>query len=163
MTADAPIPPAGFLPATRFWLIRTPVTALAIYCLISVLLGENFPFSNFPMYSNPSAERMYYTISAEDGIGLPVQTLTDVTSPKIGKIFRTKAGKYAKKEGIKASKFTPEQAAVVGQEVLRDLRAKAAHLGRADQLPARLQLNRIWITYKDGRIVETPSIIAKEP
>lgn len=163
MTADTPTPPAGLLPAARFWLIRTPLTTLALYSVISVLLGENFPFSNFPMYSNPSAERMYYTISAGDGVGLPVQTLTDVTSPKIGKIYRTKAEKYSKKVGVKASKFTSEQVAAVGQEVLRDLRAKAGHLGRADQLPAKLQLNRIWITYKDGRIMEIPSVIAREP
>lgn len=105
---------------------------------------------------------MYYTISGENGIGLPVQTLTDVTSPKIGKIYRTKAAKYAKKIDGKASKFTPEQIQIVGREILADLREKAAHLGRQDQLPAKLQLNRTWITYKDGRIVETTTVLAKE-
>lgn len=162
MTADIPTLPAGLLAAARFWLLRTPLTTLALYCLISVYLGENFPFSNFPMYSNPSAERMYHTISGEDGIGLPVQALTGVTSPKIGKIYRTKAEKYGKKHGVKASKLTTEQVAAVGRELLRDLRTKAEYLGRADQLPAKLQLNRIRITYKDGRIVETPDVIAKE-
>ncbi|MCE9518214.1 MAG: hypothetical protein K8R87_01390 [Verrucomicrobia bacterium] len=142
--------------------MSTPLTALLVYCLISIYLGENFPFSNFPMYSNPGAERMYYTISAEDGIGLPVQTLTGVTSPKIGKIYRTKAAKYSKKINVKASKFTPAQIATVGQEILSDLREKASYLGRENQLPAKLQLNRTWITYTGGRIVETTTVLAKE-
>ena len=142
--------------------MRTPLTVLTLYCLISIFLQENFPFSNFPMYSNPSAERMYYTISAGDGIGLPVQTLTEITSPKIGKIFRTKAEKYSKKAGVKVSNFTPEQVASVGREILGDLRAKSKHLGRDGQLPAKLQLNRVWITFTGGRIVEIPSVIARE-
>ncbi len=114
------------------------------------------------MYSNPSAERMYYTISAEDGIGLPVQTLTDVTSPKIGKIYRTKAAKYSNNIGVKSSKFSPEQIATVGREILGDLREKARRLSRENQLPEKLQLNRTWITFKDGHIVETTTVLAKE-
>lgn len=163
MTTSAPATqPTAFLKAVWTWLLRTPLTVLAIYCAISIYLGENFPFSNFPMYSNPAAERMYYTISSEDGIGLPVQTLTDVTSPKIGKIYRTKAAKYAKKIGVKPSKFTPEHIATVGREILGDLRERATHLGRQDQLPGKLQLNRTWISYNDGRIVETTTVLAKE-
>ncbi len=163
MTSANPTPSlANFPKIAWFWLLRTPLTVLVIYCLISVYLEENFPFSNFPMYSNPGAERMYYTISAEDGIGLPVQTLTDVTSPKIGKIYRTKVAKYSKKIGVKSSKFSPEQTATVGREILGDLREKARHLGREDQLPGKLQLNRTWITFKNGRIVETTTVLANE-
>ena len=144
-------------------LLHTPLTALIIYCIISVIVRENFPFSIFPMYSNPSAERMYYTISKEDGIGLPVQTLTGTTSPKIGKIYRTKAEKFSKKNNVKPSDFTEAQVASIGLEIIRDLRAKAERNGKAEEFPKQVQLNRIWISYKDGKIVETPLVIAKEP
>lgn len=156
-------PPTAILPqSTRHFLLRTPLITLAVYCLVSITVRENFPFSHFPMYSNPSAERMYYTISGEDGIGLPVAELTNITSPKIGKIYRTKAEKLAKKLGIKASGLTEADKTAIGQDILGDLRARAVHLGNGNKLPAKLQLNRIWISYKDGRIVEIPGIVAKE-
>lgn len=138
----------------------SPITTLLIYCVLSVIIRENFPFSNFPMYSNPSPERFYYTISEADGKGLPVATLTGITSPKIGKIYRKKADELSKKIGVSPSKFSPEQVQSLGLDILTFLRHEAEN--RKQTLPAKLQINKITISYKDGKIIETPTIFAKE-
>ena len=151
-------------PALNRWApwARSPIIVLAIYTALSLIIRENFPFSNFPMYSNPSADRMYYTISGPDGIGLPVQTLTGITSPKIGKIYRKKTEEFANKTKIKPSAFTPEQVGGIGLEIISYLRNEARNLGNLEKMPPKLQINRIWISYEDGQIVERPSVIAQE-
>ena len=160
--ATQPLPATGI----SMWrhvlqFIKTsPITTLVIYCILSVTIRENFPFSNFPMYSNPSAERMYYTISEADGKGLPVATLTGITSPKIGKIYRKKADELSRKIKITPSNFTPDHMQSVGRDILTFLRHEAAN--KKQTLPDRLQLNRIWIGYLDGKVIETSSVIAKD-
>jgi hypothetical protein len=138
----------------------SPITTLIIYCVLSVLIRENFPFSNFPMYSNPSPERFYFTISEADGKGLPVGTLTGITSPKIGKIYRKKADEFSKKTKVSPSKFDAAQVQAIGLDILTFLRHEAEN--RKQTLPLKLQINKIVISYQDGKIVETPSVFAKE-
>ena len=162
-TATASAPPdtsQPFISRVVSFLKISPITTLIIYCILSVVIRENFPFSNFPMYSNPSPERFYYTVSEADGKGLPIATLTGITSPKIGKIYRKKADELSKKIGVSPNKFTPEQIQGLGLEILTFLRHEAAN--KKQTLPAKLQINKIVISYQDGKIVETPSIFAKE-
>lgn len=162
-TATASAPPdtsQTFVSRVISFLKISPITTLIIYCVLSVVIRENFPFSNFPMYSNPSPERYYYTISEADGKGLPIATLTGITSPKIGKIYRKKADELSKEIGVSPSKFSQEQVQALGLEILTFLRQQAAN--KQQPLPAKLQINKIVISYQDGKIVETPSIFAKE-
>lgn len=127
------------------------------------------------MYSNPSSERMYYTLSGPDGKGLPIQTLTGTTDPKIGKIYRTKVAELKKKykDRLGAPHLTKEQKAAIEQqmneedlanrqEMLARFRREAIELGNEKALPEKLQLNQIFIEYKGGQIVETPTVFAKE-
>ena len=150
-------------PIRRRWLpwilTRTPLVTLAIYCTLSVLIRENFPFSHFPMYSNPTAERIYYTISGPDGKGLPIQTLTGTTDPKIGKIFRTEAEELRKKEHLKHD-LTDEQVEGIGKKMIAYFRQEAKNRGQ--NLPEKIQINRIYIGYENGQITENPIVIARE-
>jgi len=136
----------------------TPLATLLIYCGLSVGFKENFPFSNFPMYSNPSSERFYFTLSGPDGKGLPIQTLTGTTDPKIGKILRTKSAVL--REQLKVKNLTREQEEGIGREMIARFRREAMEHGNT--LPEHLQLNQILIDYRDGQIVETPVVYAKE-
>lgn len=147
---------------SKIWefLKISPLSTLLIYCLLSVMIRENYPFSNFPMYSNPSPERMYYALADGDGKVLPIATLTGITSPKIGKIYRKIVDERSRKLNINPSKFTPEQVESIGLEILQQLRHEAET--KKQTLPPKLQIIKTYISYKDGQIVETSNSIAKE-
>jgi hypothetical protein len=163
MTAAPSLPPERLLPAVRFWLMRTPLTVLAIYCLLSLYLRENYPFTHYPMYSNPSAERSYYVVAdAATGEPLPIAELTGITCPKIGKIWRTKAAELAGKLKTSKTELSHSEGGdqTIGLAIFSQLRGYAKD--RNQTLPARLQLRRMEISYADGKVVETPDILATE-
>lgn len=144
----------------RHWWLRTPLTALVIYCLVSVWLQENYPFSHFPMYSNPSAERPYYMIADGDGQPLPIGTLTGITCPKVGKIYRTECQDLADKLKMNKDKLPPEHKQAIGEKMFAYLRVEATN--RKQALPDKLQLIRMEISYQDGKLSESAEVIAKE-
>jgi hypothetical protein len=161
---SAPAKPVSRLRAIwdllRQWWLRTPLTALLIYCLVSVWLQENYPFSHFPMYSNPSAERPYYMVTDGDGQPLPIGTLTGITCPKVGKIYRTECQEVANKLKLNKDRLPPDKKQAIGEKMFAYLRAEATN--RKQSLPGKLQLIRMEISYQDGQIIETPEIIAQE-
>lgn len=138
----------------------TPLTTLAIYTLLSLVLEENYPLSDYPMYSNPSAERPYYMITDGEGNALPIQTLTGVTCPKIGKIYRTKAEKLAKELDVKASDLKPEHLQAISMEMFTYLRQEAAQ--KKAEMPPKLRLVKSYLSYESGRVVETPNLVGQE-
>jgi hypothetical protein len=174
----------------RRWWLHTPLTALAIYCVLSVLLQENYPFSHFPMYSNPSPERPYYILADGQGQPLPTASLTGVTCPKIGKIYRTETAEVAdrltkelrkewvaalsnkpmpkrwwtrltsKRPSVKADHLPAEHKQAIGEKLFAYFRKEAAT--HKQTLPPKLQLIRMEISYHDGKISDTPEVIAKE-
>jgi hypothetical protein len=193
----SPTPPLPWPPDASFWrkclifLKISPFSALLIYTVVSMMAKENYPLSNYPMYSNPSPERPYYTVADGHGNPLPIQEKTGITCPKIGKIYRTKAGAEAEKLTKKMradyekqqstrpwlsrtwtrlfhskpsqdpNKLSPEHVQVVGMEIFEQLRHEAEKLKQP--MPERLQLVKTYISYEDGRVVETPNVIAEEP
>ncbi len=141
------------------WL-RTPLTSLLLYCLVSVFLQENYPFSHFPMYSNPSRERPYYMVSDGDGNPIPIDTLTGVTCPKIGKIYRKECEELAKKLKLNKDRLPAEHKQAIGEKMFSYLRTEAeAH---QKTLPPKLLLVRMEISYRNGKLSESSAIIAKE-
>lgn len=138
----------------------SPVTSLLIFCVLSLVLKENYPFSNFPMYTNPSPESSYFSITDGEGNDLPIARLTGVTCPKVGKIFKKKAAESQKKQRVKPADLSAEVTQAIGAEIFQYLRESALAL-RTD-LPAKLQLRHTRIAYEDGRIRETPQILAQE-
>jgi hypothetical protein len=140
----------------------SPLTTLAIYTLVSLQLEENYPISNYPMYSNPSPERPYYMITDGDGKPLAIQTLTGVTCPKIGKIFRAKSDELAKELKMKAGDLKPQHHQAISMEMFAYLRNEAQQKGQTAAMPAKLQLVKNYISYEDGEVVETPTLIGAE-
>ena len=165
VTAPAPPPaPTGTNLWPRIWMFIkiSPLTTLAIYTLLSLQLEENYPFSNYPMYSNPSPERPYYMITDGEGKALPIQTLTGVTCPKIGKIYRTKSEKLAKELDVRAVDLKPEHMQAISMEMFAYLREEAKQKGQAEAMPPKLRLMKTYLSYENGKVVETPNLIGAE-
>ena len=144
----------------KTWWCKTPITVLALYCAISLFLEENYPFSHYPMYSNPGSDRSYYIVADAEGQPIPIAELTGITCPKVGKMYRKKADELGKRLHLKNSEFPPEQEQKVGEEIFAQLRLYARQLKKT--LPAKLVLQKVEISYRDGKVSETPEVLAKE-
>ncbi len=142
------------------WVCSTPITILALYCVVSLLLEENYPFSHYPMYSNPGADRSYYIVADSEGQPIPIVDLTGITCPKVGKMYRKKAVELGKRLKLSSSSLPPEQQQKVGEEIFAQLRLYAKQLNKA--LPAKLVLQKVDVSYRDGKVSETPEVLAKE-
>lgn len=142
------------------WLCSTPITILALYCAVSLLLEENYPFSHYPMYSNPGADRSYYIVA--DGVGqpIPIADLTGITCPKVGKMYRKKAQEAGKLLKLNSSSLPPDLQQKVGEEIFAQLRQYARQLNK--EMPAKLILQKIEISYRNGKVTENPEVLARE-
>jgi hypothetical protein len=136
--------------------LHTPLTTLAIFVTLSLIAKENYPFSHFPMYARPGAERSYFIITDGGGNPIPIATLTGLTSPQVGKTYRKKATE-AKKLG---KEITTELDRVVGSEIFHALRQRADK--RGNHLPEKLQLHVVEIRFVDGRLRETKRLLSTE-
>lgn len=148
--------------ATRWYrlLLHTPLTTLAIFVTLSLILKENYPFSHFPMYSSPTAPRSYYMVTDAGGRPLPISTLTGVTPPKIGKMHWRKSQEREAMGGRSGEQDSAGQDEAVGREICGMLREQAIRRGQT--LPEGVQLYRIEIQYDDGKIKETKHLVFAE-
>ncbi len=142
------------------WLRNTPITILALYCAVSLLLEENYPFSHYPMYSNPGADRSYYIVADAAGQPIPIADLTGSTSPQVGKMYRKKAEEAGKPWKLKSSSLTPDLQQKVGEEIFAQLRLYAKHMKKT--LPDKLMLQKVDVSYRDGKVTENAEVLARE-
>jgi hypothetical protein len=69
---------------------------MLLVIIASLRIGEHYPFSNFPMYGNPSRVPVdYYFLTDADGVPLPTTKLTGDTAPKIKKRLNTSLKEWA--------------------------------------------------------------------
>lgn len=152
----------GLVQFLRRWWNHTPLTALLVFVLISLKLGENYPFSNFPMYGNPGPDRPYFNIADGQGNDLPIATLTGVTTSKIGKIYRSKEQETAKRLNLDEENLPQSAIQQIGLEIFAFLRENAAT--RQQILPEHLQLILNNISYEEstGKILDTHLVLARD-
>ena len=133
------------------------VGSLVATCAFSLVVRENYPFSHYPMYSDPNPNRYYFWLATPDQKPLPVQTLTGKTAAQLGKILRSITDKRVKALNVKHRDQLPEpERAAAAAEILSFLRQEATHLKQT--LPPKLAIMRTDIAYVDGSTRETPSI-----
>jgi hypothetical protein len=140
--------------------LRTPLTTLTIFVAVCLIAKENFPFSHFPMYARPGAERGYFVITDGGGNPIPVGTLTGVTSSQVGKAYRKKSKDMATETKVSAEQSRTERDRIVGTEIFQMLRQQASKRGR--DLPEKLQLHLVEIRFDDGQIKETKRVLFAE-
>ena len=141
-------------------VLHTPLTTLAIFVAVSLILKENYPFSHFPMYSSPTAPRAYYMVTDAEGRPLPISTLTGVTPPKIGKMHWRKSQERESIVRETGKDDTAGRDEDIGREICTMLRQQAARRGQT--LPQGIQLFRVEIQYDDGKIKETRQLLFAE-
>jgi hypothetical protein len=130
-------------------LRRHAVFPLLAYLVLSQALRENYPFSHYPMYSQPSSRPLSFQFLA-DGSGnpLPVAWHTGMTPSQVGKLHGTR------------KKTHGDDAAAAAADVLAFLRTQnAKRKGR--ELPARIQLMETAIGFEHGGFAESNRVLAE--
>jgi hypothetical protein len=141
-------------------LWHTPLTALVIFVILCLIVKENFPFSNFPMYARPGAERGYFVVTDGDGQPIPVGNLTGVTASQVGKAYRKKSKEFGRKTNPLSTQSRTDRDRIVGGEIFQMLREQAAK--REKNLPEKLQLHLVEIRFDDGEIKENKRVLFAE-
>ncbi len=128
------------------------ISTLLLFSSLSLLAKENYPLSDFPMYSNPSSNRYLYWLATDQGEALPIKTFTKYSAAQFGKIVRTYIAND-QKITIPSDEINKR----VGQQVLSYLRQN-----QKQTLPLKMAIMRTDFSYQDNKIVEKSFIYYSE-
>lgn len=154
---------------SRRW--RQPLLVLPLLVVFMLVVGEFYPFSDFPMYSDPDPDTTYYIFlgdaDALDEGGLPrpiaMQYLVGIRAAKAKKILWSNLKARARELGKGAGDLSDEELRQVAAATLAYFRAREEHMGTADQMPARLALVRGEVDLALGEgIRERWTVLAEE-
>lgn len=153
------------------WMVyRHPIWAIPVFTAVMLLTREFYPFSDFPMYSDPDESENYlYVAEVVDPStdpptlkALPIETLTRTTAPKVKKMFKSRYKQLAKELGISERDLTDEQLAQVGKDLVAYLRTRDDD--EKAPLPDALALVDVWILYDGAHgFSETPRVVVYDP
>ena len=149
-------------PRTRSTL-RHPLFPMAVLIAVCLIVEENYPFSDFPMYSNLSPGSHYFHLTDENDDPLPIKALFGISASEFKKIYHSKLTPMAhelseqRRERIKASELGPTEQANAGDQLLDQLMPRIE--GRKwwqENAPTELRLIRTDIHRNDKALSETP-------
>lgn len=135
---------------------------LVVFCAVSLVIKENYPFSNYPMYSDPDPYAQVYFLADHEGKPLPLYEMAFVTSPNLGKILRKRQQERAKALKISVKDLSAEDQAAIGKELVSYLRSQSAYLTKSDKLPKAVQIMKTTIQFENGEVVERPEVVYAE-
>jgi hypothetical protein len=149
------------------WIVsRHPLFSLPLLIAGSILLEDStYPFSSFPMYSDPddSENYLYLARRGENGAPqpLPVRRLTGMTAPTIKKMYMRYLDDYAKEDDERSNPMSREERAAIGRQILAFYRDQGEK--RGSEMPDELILVEVWIRHDelDKGFTETPEVIAR--
>ena len=139
------------------------IAVLAAFCALSLAVKENYPFSHYPMYSDPDPVAHYYHLADAEGRALPIYELTSVTSPNLGKIYRQRSQARAKELGVSVTALPAAAREEIGRELAAYLREQARFLKMESRLPAVLRIMRTAISFENDQLVERPEVLYAGP
>jgi hypothetical protein len=138
------------------FVLRVPFREVFLSVALLLLVGENYPFSNFPMYSRLDEESVYFLVLNGRGEMLPYVTTFRSRSTYVPKALKTERRKL-EQEGL-----TPEAALLqAGKNVLRSLVARAEPQRQQDLLRNGLRLIEVRISVEDSRLKEDETVVAE--
>ena len=135
-------------------LRRLGVVTFAVFALaaINLAIGEHYPFSNFPMFGNPSAGPVdYYFLTDAEGRPLAARATAGVTAPAIKKMIARGVAEERRKAGTaRPSKSGGDEVQRAAHVVLRKLHRDAS------RSPMALEPWPSGVTLRQGLIHSAP-------
>lgn len=100
-------------------LQRMPLKTCLLVIVLCLVLKENYPFSNFPMYSSFSDHTFFIYVSDADDQPIAIEVLTAIRTGRLKKVYDTQLRSIAKKLGKRKRELTVEERHDIGLETLR--------------------------------------------
>ncbi len=145
------------------WWRRVPFRHMTAVVLALYVIKEQFPFSNFPMYSNFDNEADVVFVADQTGAPLAMDDVFRSGSSTAKKAYKKELGKITKPTGRDSKVASPSERAAAGAVVLGDWHSNM----RRDRLPkgtTAIRLYRRTFELKDGRLADdTPELLAERP
>jgi hypothetical protein len=154
MTLSGPISTA--LRFTGRFLVRIPFREVWLSVALLLVVGENYPFSNFPMYSRLEEESVYFVVLNGHGEMLPYVTTFRSRSTYVPKALKAERRKL-EDEGMGPGAALTQ----AGKNVLLYLVERAEPQKREDLLRNGLRLIEVRISVDDSRLREDKTVVAE--
>ncbi|MGK0185998.1 MAG: hypothetical protein ACI9R3_001781 [Verrucomicrobiales bacterium] len=142
-----------------------PLALMATMVIVLYVIGDEYPFSNYPMYSNFDEEALIFFISDENDIPLNMRDVFDKSSSDAKKIYKTHLNRLSKTQGIKMKDASVELQRAAGRAVLDQLLKEHKRDDFAKETDGctelRAQLRKVWL--EDGDFHDEFTVLAKEP
>ena len=127
-------------------LFHVPFREVWLSVALLLLVGENYPFSNFPMYSSLEEESIYFVVRTGEGETLPYATSFRSRSSFVPKALKAEMRKL-QKTGIDRESALSE----AGQNVLHYLLERAEPQKREGLARYGLKLIEVRISVEFGK------------
>jgi hypothetical protein len=137
-------------------LLRIPFREVWLSAALLLIVEEEYPFSNFPMYSNLNEESVYFVVVNSDSEVLPYVPNFRSRSSYVPKALKTERGKL-EKEGMSPDAAQRE----AGKIVLLHLVETAEPQRREGLLRNGLKLIEVRISVDDFRLQEKENVVAE--
>jgi hypothetical protein len=135
-----------------------PLMALVVFVVATQKFEERvYPFSSFPMYSNPSAWDDYIYLTNANGEPLGIAPHTGLSASKLNKIFNNKMKEVGLRSSADRRAARPDLEAKAGADVLRTARSLAERRGRPLPMPVRLM--RVIVERQGQQLTETAHLV----
>jgi hypothetical protein len=134
-----------------------------LWVVVALLLavGEEFPFSRFPMYASFDPVADYYYVAEVTGKPLPCLAVFGSSTAKLKKMYRSRLEALTAARGANEADATAAERRQAGEELIDWLRASAIERGRAP-LPGPVRLIHIEVRGSSGGGFDKPEELVAE-
>lgn len=122
---EASSPPPESMPPKKWAALRVFGLVLAL-----LLIGEQFPFSYFPMYSSFDPSTDYYYVADPSGEPFACVEIFGTSTANVKKMYRARLQERVVMRGALEEDATDEERHQVGNLMLEYLRELGAHAGK---------------------------------
>ena len=148
--------------ALRTFWERLPFRHMTVLVVALFVIKEQFPFSNFPMYSNFDSEADVIYIADQQGNALAMDEVFRSGSSTAKKAYKKELGKITNAQKRDTKEASPTERAQAGAIVLGDWFANM----KRERLPSgttAVRLYRRTFELKDGKLGDdTPELLAEK-
>lgn len=142
---------------------RVPCGLLCALTAVCLLLREQFPFSNFPMYSNFGNDTDYVHLADAEGQPLATLSVAGLNTATLKKLYQGELNREVARLRIPRRKLSAEQKRIAGERLLLTLKSSRFAHEQGAQFPPRLQLREVNISRSGDHFLKRSVLIAEQP
>ncbi|MGI8602024.1 MAG: hypothetical protein ACR2OZ_03395 [Verrucomicrobiales bacterium] len=141
-------------------IVFHPLLALLAFVIITQALDEDaYPFSSFPMYSNPTVWDDFIYLTDASGEPLGITPHTGLSASKLNKIFNSKMKDVGLRSSASRHYANPELESKAGVYVIETARRLAER--RRRPLPEPVRLMRVIIERHGNSLTEASHLVVE--